>query len=219
LTEPEGGALATPEATRDDSSRSGARQRPGTGGIPDRIRASGRLGWLVLGLGLASAALLFAAELATLSYRTIGIGACGSRVDPAVCETSGGDAHSYALWAIAVFVVVFAVGATVGRSRPAALALMFFGAVVLAIAVALDLPDLGSLRGLDASYTQVRAHTGAGFWFEIAGGVLALLAGLAGLRLGSGGPPPAREAKKEPDPVDPDAAREERRRRREAARS
>ena len=188
------------------------------GGIPDRIRASGRLGWLVLALGLVSAALLFAAELATLSYRTIGIGACGSRVDPGVCETSGGDAHSYALWAIAVFVVVFAFGVAVGRSRPAAFGLMFLGVVVLVIAVVLDLPDLDSLRGLDASYTQVRAHTGAGLWLAIAGGVLALLAGLAGLRVGSGPARPARE-KKGPEPIDPEAAREERRRRREAARS
>jgi hypothetical protein len=189
------------------------------GGIPDRIRASGRFGWLVLALGAASAALLFAAELATLSYRTIGIGACGSRVDPGVCETTGGDAHSYALWLLALVVLVFSVGVALGRSRPAALGMVVCGVIVLAIAALMDLPDLDSLRGLDASYTQVRAHTGAAFWMEIAGGALAVLAGLMGIMRPGEGPPPRAREKKAPEPLDPDAAREERRRRREAARS
>ncbi len=161
--------------------------------------------------------LLFLAELATLSYRTIGIGACGSRVDPGVCETAGGDAHSYALWLVALVVVVFTFGVALGRSRPAALGIVACGLIALGIAVLVDLPDLDSLRGLDASYTQVHAHTGAGFWFEVAGGVLAVLAGLVGLRPARGdGPPRAPDDSPAPDP---EAAREERRRRRAAARS
>lgn len=130
---------------------------------------------------MAAAALLFAAELATLSYRTIGIGGCESRVNPAVCSTSGGDAHSHVLWLVALAVLVFAFGAAIGRSRPAALALIGCGVAVLVIALALDLPDLGDTRGLEAMYTHVAANTGAGFFIEIAGGVLALAAGLAGL--------------------------------------
>jgi len=215
LTDPDGGAEATPEASRDDSSRSRRRPTSRAAGIPDRIRASGRFGWLVLALGLASAVLLFLAELATLSYRTIGIGACGSRVDPAICETSGGDAHSYALWLLALVVLAFTFGVALGRSRPAALGIVVCGLIALVIALAVDRPDLDSPRGLDASYTQVEAHTGAGFWFEVAGGALAVLVGLIGLR--GGGSPRVRE---ESSPaLDPETAREERRRRREAARS
>ena len=214
MTEPDGDAQASPEATRDDSSRSRPRPTSRTAGIPGRIWRSGRWGRLVLGLGIASAILLFIAELATLSYRTIGIGACGSRVEHGICETTGGDAHSYALWLLALVVLVFSLGVALGRSRAAALGTLVCGAIALGIALLVDLPDLDSLRGLDATYTQVRAHTGAGFWLEIAGGALAMLTGLIGLR-GSGAPPRARE----PDPVDPETAREERRRRREAARS
>ena len=216
MTEPDGGPQATPEATRDDSSRPRVRPTRKNGGIPDRIRASGRLGQLLLVLGIASAVLLFLAELATLSYRTIGIGACGSRVDPGVCETSGGDAHSYALWLLAVVIVVFSFGAALGRSRPAALGIAACGVIALVIAVAVDLPDLDSLRGLDASYTQVRAHTGTGFWLEIAGGALAVVAGLIGLRLGGSS---ARTPRSSGPTPDPEADREERRRRRAAARS
>ncbi len=139
-------------------------------------------GWLVLVLGLASAVLLFVTELATLSYRTIGIGGCESRVDPGVCTTSGADAHGHALWLIALLVLLFGFGAAIGRSRPAGLAVLVCGLVALGIALIGDAPDLGQTRGLEATYTQVQAHTGSAFWLEIAGGALAVLCGLLGMR-------------------------------------
>lgn len=140
---------------------------------------------------MVAAALLFVAELSTLSYRTIGQGACSTRVDPEVCTTSGGDAHSYVLWLIALAVLVFAFGAGVGRSRPAAMALAACGVVVLVIALALDMPSLDDLRGLDTRYTDVTAHTGSAFGLEVVGGLLAVAAGLAGLvRRGPAAPPP-----------------------------
>jgi hypothetical protein len=140
------------------------------------------LGVAVLTLVAASAVTLFAAELATLSYRTIGIGGCESRVNPGVCTTTGGDAHGHALWLIALLILVFGFGAAIGRSRPAGLAVAACGLVVLGIALLADAPDLGDLRGLDATYTQVRAHTGTGFWLELIGGVLAVGAGALALR-------------------------------------
>jgi uncharacterized membrane protein len=136
----------------------------------------------VLGLGLASAVLLFATEFATLSYRTIGIGGCESRVDPGVCTTSGGDAHSHVLWFLAIAVLAFAFGAAVGVSRPAALALLACGVAVVVIALAIDLPKLDDTRGLDASYTEVKAHTGTAYALELIGAALALAAGLVALR-------------------------------------
>jgi hypothetical protein len=125
--------------------------------------------------------LLFLTDLATLSYRTIGIGGCESRVNPGVCTTSGADAHGHGFWLLALVTLVFAFGAAVGRSRPAALAVLACGAIALAIALVGDLPDLGDKRGLDADYTQVRAHTGSAFAFELIGGVLAIAAGLAAM--------------------------------------
>ena len=131
---------------------------------------------------MAAAALLLLTEVTTLSYRTIGIGGCESRVNPGVCTTSGGDAHGHALWLIALLVLVFGWGAAVGRSRPAGLAVLVCGLVTLGIALIADVPDLGSLRGLEANYTQVRAHTGAALWLELAGGALAVVAGALGMR-------------------------------------
>jgi hypothetical protein len=136
----------------------------------------------VLGLSLASAILLFFTELATLSYRTIGIGGCESRVNPGVCTTTGGDAHGHALWLIALLVLLFGWGAAVGRSRPAGLAVLVCGLVVLGIALIADAPDLSGIRGLDATYNDVQAHTGAAFALELVGGALAVLAGALGMR-------------------------------------
>jgi hypothetical protein len=182
LTEPDRGRFPAPEAAGDDSRASAVRPSRSERGIPGRIRASGRSAWLILGLALASAILLFATELATLSYRTIGIGGCESRVDPGVCTTTGADAHGHALWLIALLVLLFGWGAAVGRSRPAGLAVLVCGLVVLGIALIADAPDLGGLRGLDAQYTQVRAHTGAAFWLELVGAALAVAAGALGMR-------------------------------------
>src|SRR4051794_34657937 len=139
------------------------------------------MAWLTLALGLASSVLLFLTDLATLSYRTIGIGGCESRVNPGVCTTSGADAHGHGFWLLALVVLVFSFGAAVGRSRPAALAVLACGAIALGIAIVGDMPDLGDKRGLDADYTQVRAHTGSAFAFELIGGVLAIAAGLAAM--------------------------------------
>jgi hypothetical protein len=136
----------------------------------------------ILLLTLASAVLLFVTELSTLSYRTIGIGACESRVNPGVCSTTGADAHGHALWLIALLVLLFGFGAAVGRSRPAGLAVLVCGLVVLGIALIGDAPDLADTRGLDAQYTQVHAHTGNAFWLELGGGALAVVAGALGMR-------------------------------------
>jgi hypothetical protein len=151
----------------------------------------------VLGLSLASAILLFFTELATLSYRTIGIGGCESRVNPGVCTTTGADAHGHALWLIALLVLVFGWGAAVGRSRPAGLAVLVCGLVVLGIALIADAPDLGDIRGLDATYNQVAAHTGSAFALELVGGALAVLAGALGMRRRS-----ARRERVRPAPAD-----------------
>ena len=113
--------------------------------------------------------------------------------------TSGGDAHGYSLWLLALLVLVLALGAAVGRSRPAALGLIACGVIALGVALLLDMPDLDDTRGLETNYTQVRAHTGGAFWLELVGGGLAVAAGLLAL-------PPAgrltrRPARPEPEPT------------------
>jgi hypothetical protein len=143
---------------------------------------------LLLLVALAGAVLLVVADFSTLSYRSIGIGACPSRESPGVCETIAHDQHGYALVIIAPVAALMAFGAAIGRSRAAALAVMVLGLVVLGIGWFGDRPKLDSKRGLEARYTDVKAHTGEAYKLELAGGVLLFLAGgLALLR------PPPRE--------------------------
>ena len=138
------------------------------------------------GVALVASVLLVVADFSRISYRTIGIGACSDRVDPAVCHTSGHESHAYALLILAPVALVMAWGAVVGRSRAAALALAAIGVTVLVIALAIDLPKLGDRRGLNVGYNAVRAHTGPAFKIELAGGVLLLLVGgLAAMRAGA----------------------------------
>jgi hypothetical protein len=159
-------------------------------------------------VALVAAVLLVVADFSEISRRTIGIGACGERVDPGVCRTTGHDSHAFVLVILAPVALVMAWGAVVGRSRAAAVAVAALGVVVLFIALAIDLPKLDDKRGLDVLYDarSVEAHTGPAFKLELTGGVLLLLAGgLAFVRTGS-------EA-----PVAPRRPRERRRRRRASA--
>jgi hypothetical protein len=129
------------------------------------------------------------AEFSTISYRTIGIGACSDRVGADLCRTTGHDSHGFALLILAPAALVMVWGAVLGRSRAAAIALTGVGVAVLLIALAIDLPKLDSKRGLGTFYDAVKPHTGAAFRLELVGGVLLLLAG--GLALGR--PEPAVE--------------------------
>jgi hypothetical protein len=175
LAEPDRGAEAVPEAANDASRGSAGR----VGGFLARIQASGPLGWALLLLALVAAVLLVVADFSEISRRTIGIGACGERVDPGVCRTVGHESHAFVLVVLAPAALLMAWGAVVGRSRAAAVALAVLGGVVLFIALAIDLPKLDDKRGLDVLYDapSVEAHTGPAFKIELVGGVLLLLVG------------------------------------------
>src|SRR3954464_788186 len=163
LAEPDRGAEAVPEAANDASRGSAGRADAASRDFPRRIRDSGRLGWLLLGLAFVAAVVLVVAEFSTVSYRTIGIGACADRVGADKCRTIGHDAHAYSLLILAVVGFLMAWGAVVGRSRAAAYATAAIGIAVLVIALALALPSLDDTRGLEQLYNNVQTHTGWGF--------------------------------------------------------
>ena len=189
MTEPARGAEAVPEAANDASRGPAARAGGRDGGFGARIRAAGLLGWVLLALTAIAALLLVIADFSTISYRTIGIGACSSREAPGVCSTVGHDQHGYALVILGVLAFVMGVGAAAGRSRAAALAVFAIGGVVVGIfGIAIDYPTRDDQRGLDARYSDVSGHLGSAFKLELVGGVLLVLAG--GLALARPGPAP-----------------------------
>ena len=197
MTEPDRGAEAVPEAANDASRGSRTRAGASERGIAGRIKDSGPLGWLLLAVALAGVVLLVVADFSTVSYRTIGIGACGSRAtNGGVCRTLGHESHAFALLLLAPLALVMAWGAVVGRSRAAAMALLAVGVVVLLIALAIDLPKIHDKRNLDALYDNVQGHSGTGFKVELVGGVLLILAG--GLALGRPEPRPKEPRQRRP---------------------
>ena len=76
--------------------------------------------------------------------------------------------------------VTFAMGsgAAFGHSRPAAVALIAIGVVVIGITLLSDLPASDDAGLIGRDYAEASASAGAGLWFELIGGVHAVLAGL-----------------------------------------
>ena len=129
------------------------------------------LGIALLALPMAGAALLIAAELSTL-YDV--------RVVTAVPEGgsfSAGGHHGYALGVIAVGIAVMALGAVLGGSRPAAVAVLALSVAALAIALLVDLPDVHETGLIGRTYDAAEAEPRAGLYLEIAGGCAALAGG------------------------------------------
>jgi hypothetical protein len=152
---------------------------------------------VVLLLGVTAAVLLVLTEVTTLFEIEVETAACSDLADPDqadACETTGGEQHSYALIPIALLVVMMSVGAGLGGSRPAGLALVGAGVVVLAIALIGDLPDTTKTGEIGSNFASAEAVRGTAFWLEIGGAMLALLAGA--LRLADRRPlsPPAEPA-------------------------
>ena len=142
------------------------------------------VGPVVLLLGVAAAFLLVLTEVTTLFEIEVETASCSDLADPDQadeCDKTGGEHHSFALVPIAVLIAAMAVGAGLGGSRPAGWALLGAGVVVLAIALIFDLPDTTKTGEVGSNFAAAKAVKGAGFWYELAAGALALVAG--GLRL------------------------------------
>jgi hypothetical protein len=94
------------------------------------------------------------------------------------CSQTGLERSSVALLLFGLLTFVMGAGAAFGKSRPAALALIAIGAVVLGITLLGDLPASDDTGLIGRDYDQAEASAGVGLWFELAGGILAVLAGL-----------------------------------------
>jgi hypothetical protein len=94
------------------------------------------------------------------------------------CNQVGFERHSIALLLLGLLTFVMGSGAAFGRSRPAAVALVTIGLVVIAVALAIDLPASDDTGVIGQDYAQAHASAEIGLWFEVIGGALAVLAGV-----------------------------------------
>jgi hypothetical protein len=93
------------------------------------------------------------------------------------CSQKGFERHGPALLLLGLLTFAMGSGAAFGRSRPAAVALVAIGVIVLGLTLLRDLPAIDDTGLIGRDYDQARAQAGAGLWFELIAGVLAVGAG------------------------------------------
>jgi len=148
-------------------------------------------------IALVAAGLLIASQF--MDFRAVEIGQPGyvqvqeiTRAPRAEVKTPV-DTHSYFLVAVGVLALV-ATGATLlGRRRLPGLSLTAAGAVVLITGIAIDLPAGLDVADAELSYSGVSAILLAGFWLQLAAGVVLLVSGLAFTLAREKKPAPVRE--------------------------
>ena len=141
-------------------------------------------------LGATGAALLVAATF--LAVIEIVVGGT-SRLAEADTRLTGWERHGPALLVLGAFAAALVVGAARG-ARPAMAALGVCGLAALGLVLAGDLPDLDETGLIGALYSEADASPGPGWYAEIAGAVLLVVAAsgllLATMRAGLAGAAP-----------------------------
>jgi hypothetical protein len=137
-------------------------------------------------LAAAGAVMLLSSAFATVISVDVASGSCEQLNDaePTLadrCVQTGFERHSIVFPLLALAVVLMALGAWRGGSRPAAAALVAFGAVAAGITVLSDLPASNNTGVIGRNFAGASAQPGAGLWLALFGGLLTILAGAAGL--------------------------------------
>jgi hypothetical protein len=129
--------------------------------------------------------LLVLTEFSTIASVDVASGSCevindASPENADRCELSGFERHGGSFILLGILAAAMAWGAGIGGSRPAAVALIAVGLLVLAWSLALDLPETDE-EGILRTYEGARGSAGAGLTIELVAGGLALAAGACGL--------------------------------------
>jgi hypothetical protein len=137
----------------------------------------------VAGLAFTAGALMLLAEVTTVISVDLRNTSCEVIYDsnPELaddCSQTGFERSSVALLLLGLLTFVMGSGAAFGGSRPAALALIAIGTVVLGITLLSDLPASDDTGLIGRDYAEAEASAGAGLWFQLVGGLLAVLAGV-----------------------------------------
>jgi hypothetical protein len=140
----------------------------------------------ILLLALAAAVLLIVAELSTIASVDVADDSCRVINDSSPeladrCDLSGFERHGGAL---ILFALVAAGAGLLAQRRDDRLAgaiLLAVGLVVLAITLLGDLPETSETGAIGRDFDGATAQPGLGFFLELTGGVLAILAGALGL--------------------------------------
>jgi hypothetical protein len=137
----------------------------------------------VFAVGLAAGILMVVAVFSPIVSVDVASGSCEVINDSNAaladaCEQSGFERHGPALILLGGLTAFMAWGAGPGASRPAAAVLAATGALVLAIALVIDLPVTDDTGAIGPRYEGATAQAELGFTLELVAGALALAVGL-----------------------------------------
>jgi hypothetical protein len=150
---------------------------------PRRVAGTGAA---VLALALIAALLLVAAELSTVATVDVANESCEVINDSSPdladrCELSGWERHGGALILLALAGAGAAVAVRRGAAEAGGAVLAVVGAVVLGLALIGDLPETNQTGAIGLSFDGATASAGLGFYLELTGGALFLIAALLAL--------------------------------------
>ena len=156
----------------------------------------------ILAVGLVAALLLIVVEFTPIASVNVASDSCeviyDSNPDRADrCELSGFERHYGAFILFGLLVAAMSVGASAGRSRPAAMSLIAIGVVVVVWSLAIDLPETSKTGAIGPDYEGATGHKEIGLYLEIVAGGLAILAGV--MRLTARDTEPERPRAARPD--------------------
>jgi hypothetical protein len=126
--------------------------------------------------------LLVVAEFSTITWVDVANDSCQVINDsnPKLadrCRLSGFERHGGAVLILGLAAMLMGWGAGLGGSRPAAMALIAIGLVVIAIGAFSDVPESGKTGAIGPRFAGAKGKTGTGLYLEFIGGALAVWAG------------------------------------------
>jgi hypothetical protein len=150
---------------------------------------------LALALALAAALLLVAAELSTIASVHVAGDSCEVINDSSPdladrCELSGWERHGGALVLLALVAAGAGVAARAGATGAGGAVLAVAGLVTLGLTLIGDLPETNETGAIGLNVDGATASPGLGFYLELTGGALCLIAAALALV------PPSRAARR-----------------------
>ena len=167
------------EPTVEGSRGSGPGRRPRFA-LPEGFDA---IGAGVTALGVVAGVLLVVTLFMTITSVDVANGSCevindANHALADRCSLSGFERHGPAFALLGLVCIVMAVGAGMGGSRPAAVALIGIGLVAIVITVLTDFPESGQTGAIGQSFEGAKAAKGIGLYAELLAGALATAAGV-----------------------------------------
>lgn len=149
--------------------------------VRSALAGAGTTAAAILVLGAAGGVLIAVTEPSVVAWVEVKNEACEvvNDTSPAAdrCSLSGFERHGGAFLLLGLLAIGLTAAASLGGSAPAGGGVLAIGVVVLAITLLGDLPETGQTGATGPDFESAAARAGFGFYMELAGGSLCVMAG------------------------------------------